>query len=509
MNKSFLIAVFVPITDEAGKECGELATGYPVGKNLILTARHVLQPKPPACRDEGRPIKIRWHHYNSGWIDIPDENIIWQSQGKLDAALIRCPRPPEAVGWGIISNEKPGKDMHWESAGFPRATKYDNVREPSGFSGSVRSMADQDDCFELIEDAQPDSDDNWKGASGMPVFVGDKILGVVQSVPPNFRAKKLYATPTWKLLQDDSFKQALGLDDQTERLERARKLLSRLLERSDEVTRELAAKLALSSSEMQKCRVDVVEKLLTETPPLEELFEQALSVQEVLLGKKDRVGARVAADLMLTILPAIHDAGVVSDVRRRKGDVTEHIIALPTELRTLAEIIMAGADRREARLRPVQAEGYFPDGEPSLAPPPESGRDRDADGKQFQRDLFTDLVTVFGKDCGRFDHDFRNYLKERFIQRNQRSTTEERLREAIMEELRYLAEEENLTYYFIAEISADSSIRQDQESVLAKLKRDFPYIAFLRLAGGEGLAKERRRYRRLCKLLYQSPEANG
>ncbi len=505
MNKSLLIAVFVPTPDEAS---GELATGYPVGKDLILTARHVLQPKPTGCPDKPYRIKIRWHYYDSGWIDISSEDIIWQSQGKLDAALIRClRRPSEAVGWGMVSNAKPDNDMRWHSAGFPRAAKYDNVRKPSSFGGWVRSTADQDDCFELTEDAQPDSDENWKGASGMPVFVGGRILGVVQSVPPNFKAKKLYATPTWKLFQDDSFRKALGLDDQNERLERARKLLSRLLQKSDEVTRELATKLELSSSEMPECRAEVVEELLNQTP--EWLFEQALSLQEARRDKKDRVGAGVAADLMLTILPAIHDAGVVSDVRRRKGDVTEPVIALPTELGTLAEIIMAGADHREALLRPVQAEGYFPDGEPSLAPPPESGRDEDADGKQFSRDLFTHLVTVFGNDCGRFDRDFRDYLKERFIQRNQRSTAEERLREAIVGELKYRAKKKHLTHYFIAEISADASVRQGQEKVLAELKRDFPPIAFLRLAGGEGLAKERERYRPLCDLLYQNPEADG
>ncbi|MCP5134875.1 MAG: hypothetical protein H6976_15105 [Gammaproteobacteria bacterium] len=48
MDKSLLIAIFVPTTDEAEKtfkgKRGELATGYPVGKDLILTAGHILKP---------------------------------------------------------------------------------------------------------------------------------------------------------------------------------------------------------------------------------------------------------------------------------------------------------------------------------------------------------------------------------------------------------------------------------------------------------------------------------
>lgn len=69
MDKSLLIAVFVPTTDEAGKDFkgkrGELATGYPVGKDLILTARHVLDPDPPHYRDVCYPVKVRWHYFRS------------------------------------------------------------------------------------------------------------------------------------------------------------------------------------------------------------------------------------------------------------------------------------------------------------------------------------------------------------------------------------------------------------------------------------------------------------
>ncbi len=86
MNKSLLVAVFVPTTDEAGTDfdgqSGQLATGYPVGENLILTARHVPQPEPPNYRDERYPIKIRWDSYkNSGWIEI--EDIVLARSGRV------------------------------------------------------------------------------------------------------------------------------------------------------------------------------------------------------------------------------------------------------------------------------------------------------------------------------------------------------------------------------------------------------------------------------------------
>jgi hypothetical protein len=94
--------------------------------------------------------------------------------------------------------------------------------------------------FEIIEDAKPIAEDQWKGVSGMPVFVGSQILGIVKHIPPHYDHKKLQAVPTWRLLDCKSFKQALGvLHDELERLERARQLLIDLLEGSEDVTRAL------------------------------------------------------------------------------------------------------------------------------------------------------------------------------------------------------------------------------------------------------------------------------
>ncbi|MEI2783185.1 MAG: hypothetical protein V9H25_18875 [Candidatus Competibacter sp.] len=522
MKKSLLVAIFVPTTDKSGKdfggELGELATGFPVGKDLILTARHVLDPDRPYSRDVRHRVKICWYYSNTtdlDWIEIPEGDIVWKSQGDLDAALIRCSqRPRDAVGWGIVSSEKPHDDMRWISEGFPRATKYDDVCKPSSFGGLIRSKADQESYFELTEDAQPRKDEDWKGVSGMPVFVSDKILGVVQSVPRKFNAKKLYATPIWKLLQDEGFRKELGIDEQRERLESARKMLHRLLEGSEKATRDLASALNLGSSsgDILKCRGQVIEALLNETPPLERLFELGLSIQEKRRTEKDRAGARVAANLILTILPAIHEAAAVSEVRRCKGDASVRILALPTKLKTLAEIIMAGADRRVARLRSPATRLVFPEGEACLPEPPESGRD--ADGKQFVRDWRAHLLETFDTDLDRFKGAFQDYLKERFIPSDLRSPgagiAEKELLDTVAAQLRQEAgvQDGGLTYYFIAWMPENPEAQRKREDILAELKQAFPPIAFLRLAGAEPLNVEWERYGKLRDLLYEDSEAN-
>lgn len=516
MHKDLIVAIFVPTTGQ-GRTPGRVGTGYPVTDDLILTARHVIEPE---NRNRQQPLRVRWFHDKPAdgkppeWTPLDDHRngdiLVWVGTGDLDAALLRCRRPDYLRTFSLdrLAERKPRESERWQSAGFARANRCGDVRKPGKFGGILREPADDDAFFELLEDAQPIAEEQWQGVSGMPVFAGSELLGVVKHVPPNYDHKKLEAVPAWRLLRDEGFKKALGIDEQRERLESARTLLRRLLERSDAATDDFAAELGLPRDDLPKCREQVVERLLGET--LERLFDLALSVQEKRRLLKDQAGAGVAVDLTLAVLPAVHDAAVVSDVRRRKGAAGESIVSLPAESRTLAEIIMAGADRRAARFRlPLPREGHFPAGEYDLPDPPEPGRD--AAGKRVIEDWRDHLVTVFGKDSDEFERDFRAYLKERFIQSDMRSSAaadaEERLRKSVADELNYLAEKKRQTrYYCIAQMSADPTVRQKQETTLAKLKKDFPAIAFLLLAGGEGLDVERRCYRPLCDLLYETPD---
>lgn len=520
MHKDLIVAIFVPTAGE-GKMPGRVGTGYPVTDDLILTSRHVIEPE---NRDRGRSIRVRWFHDKpasgkpSEWIPLDDHRndgiLVWIGKGDLDAALIRCRRPEYLRKFPakLPSERKPREGERWQSAGFARANKCGDVRKPGNFGGILREPADDDSFFELLEDAKPIAEEQWQGVSGMPVFAGSELLGVVKHVPPNYDHRKLEAVPARRLLRDEGFKNALGIDEQRERLESARKLLRRLLERSDAVTDDFAAELGLPRDDIPKCREEVVERLLFKKLSPEQLFELALSVREKRRGKKDQTGARLAQDLALTILPAIHDAAVISEVRRRKSDSSVCPLALPTKLRTLAEIIMAAADRRAAALRPQKSKQADPEGVASLPEPPESGRD--PDGKQFLRDWRTHLLETFDADPDRFESDFKHYLKERFIPGHLRSSSadisEQELLDMIAVQLRLEAEASDggLTYYFIARMPENPEAREKRESVLAQLKRAFPHIAFLRLAGGEPLSVEWERYDKLRKLLYHDPEAD-
>ena len=123
MNKDLLVEIFVPTTDGSG--VGKIGTGYPVAKDRLLTARHVLFPP---HRDGTKPIEIRWHHQpveTRRWIAIPDENVLWPGDTDYDAAVIACPLPPDAEPWGTLSIESP-RPGEWESEGFPAVGRQDD-----------------------------------------------------------------------------------------------------------------------------------------------------------------------------------------------------------------------------------------------------------------------------------------------------------------------------------------------------------------------------------------------
>ena len=80
MDRSLLVRIFVPTRE---KGVGNTGTGYPVGRDLVLTARHVVEPPD---RDPKSPIQILWYDYpNAG----PDDG--WYRLAEQFAALDAIP----------------------------------------------------------------------------------------------------------------------------------------------------------------------------------------------------------------------------------------------------------------------------------------------------------------------------------------------------------------------------------------------------------------------------------
>ena len=227
MNKNLIVEIFVPERGTGGEE-GEIATGYPVTRNLILTARHPLYSR--VGRDGDYPIEVRWRYPQAlaeRW--FPTRRVVWQSE-RWDLALLECELPDGVTGWGFISEQKPDDRMFWSSAGFPQVSKKEGMRDAFPMKGTVFSMADIAERFDLEATAGPKVERDWKGASGSPVFVNWRIIGVIVSVPGRLEAARLQAVPIWRLLrEDEGFRRTIGYEQGQDRQRKFRRQLARLM----------------------------------------------------------------------------------------------------------------------------------------------------------------------------------------------------------------------------------------------------------------------------------------
>ncbi len=493
MNKSLIVTIFV-LTKEGkdGKAAGSIGTGYPVAEDLILTSRHVVNPEQG---DRKYPIQVRWHYYtdrdapDKGWITLSSDDIAWEGEGEMDAALLRCPRPERAQGkgWGMIADKKPPFDKSWQSQGFPAATRYENVRNPDDVSGTTESMADQADYFVLNVTSQPEEVEMWKGASGMPVFVHNEILGVVRSVPENFDGKKLYAVPIWKMLQDKAFREYLGLDRRKEYEKQLEKDIKELLctPEGEAAVKTLAKQLGIDWIALGDTGKVVAHKLLNIW--VESFVNTVDSAHRDLLAGNDTSSVSILNEIVQKVLPFLFTPHCVEGVRRCKTDAAVSLVALPAYSRTVAEIIMAGVDRRDTCYRPLSHDEDWlsMEGAASLPQLPEAGRDRS--GKQSEQDFRTQLYDTFEADAtNEFLAVFNKYMQLRFVVGKDRERVlrhkEEIIDRYIGIKLKRDAEKNSLTYYFLINTSDEVDKKTSQQKAIGRLKERYPFVVFLELS---------------------------
>lgn len=475
MNKNLAVAIFVPTKGDYG----ELGTGYPVAKDLILTARHVVCPKDP---DLDRPIKVQFKGGN--WCELPRRDLAWQSGEELDVALLKCAFPQSFSGefFGFLSASRPQDNSGWVGAGFATAGGDNKPGNPRlvNVLGRVHSAADHDPQFELGAEFPPDVEEGWQGISGSPVFVHGKIIGVIVVCPANFRAQRLRATPSWKLLKDPEFSKAVGRDDQLERRRHFEERIVQILEESEAVSKALAEGFFEAPPSVGR-KVDAAEaasKLLDLDMP--GAMERCDRVYFDLISQKKSKDAGVVAKLVQFLLPAIYDQGVITAVRSRKYDIDAVLLELPASIRTVAEVIMAGVDRRETRYRRYSndQEG-LPEGIYSLPAPPESGFD--SSGAAFQSNLHRHFKNQYGlTNTDPLRGEWDAYMIRRFrMSERERSRTQEI--KDIADRLDFLARKRGTTYYFLTDPPADEQARDAHRRFIGALKKDYPAVVFLQL----------------------------
>jgi hypothetical protein len=483
--KDLLIELFVPLA--AGNGQGRIGTGFPIARDCILTARHVLFDRD---LDMSAAFEMRWHHWRrkdkaaGRWQTIGRQQIAFAGSDALDAAVIRHAFPPEVAAWRELTARNHATGTPWETEGFADiGRRDDNTREAVPMRGGTYQCPSRADEA-WLDVVAPTFPAGWKGASGSPIIVLSRVAGLLTTVPAGFRGGRLKAIPASRLLEDSDFCAAIDY--------RAGDDLQAKLVKALERTRRDSA-IAIGALECCIEGEDGGAPWRDPTKPVDELagllarydvatlLRQAREAIRALKGGHPR-DARALSQLVQRLLSLLYDRTLVDAVRRKVDDPTALLIGFPVATRFVAEAVMAGADDRETRYR-VPQPGRELEGKLSLPVPPNSGIDPTGErtAESFREHLRRKLAVA---DLDKFESAFYRCMSE-FVPASLRERLggqDTVLRQMASQKVTDLAEHESTRHYYLFQLPREGEARTGCVATIERLKRTFPAVAFLELA---------------------------
>lgn len=212
------------------------------------------------------------------------------------------------------------------------------------------------------------------------MFVDSRIFGVIVSVPKDVKARRLSAVPIWRLLREaPDFCEQIGYQQRKDRRDALEQAVCAALAKARDAVETLADEIPVPAKDIEGLTSPERAALLAQRLLGLEI-DQVVAVADRAYRKRVATqpeAAQAIADAVRAILPAVYDHGVVETVRGACGDAQAGLLALPAYHHTVAEIVMAGADRRPLDLCARRDDNHFPKGRLCLPEPPECGFDED------------------------------------------------------------------------------------------------------------------------------------
>ena len=198
--------LYVQLLAPIGSGKGKIGTAFPVAKGVLLSARHVLRNA-----DTGE-LYASIQSVQAKWWDKQETpqlctEILWESAQEDDIILLGCPFPEGfEESFGQIQFWKPQPGARFHSQGFAAVERLNSskARDLLAFFGDTNEIPGGNARhFDLIvTGGEPAESENWKGGSGSPVIINDRVVGVIHTVPAGYKGDRLRASPLW-LFEDD------------------------------------------------------------------------------------------------------------------------------------------------------------------------------------------------------------------------------------------------------------------------------------------------------------------
>lgn len=342
--KKFIVQVQVDCGDGA---CN-IATGYPVAENVILTVDHVLRDFNGNCAVP-RDCFVTWPFLGTKGDKGPKEilEILWSDKG-LDAALLKVEFPTgEIIQCGQLSFNEMQFHTRWESRGFPRAGRLGEIDDSTDLCGECMSCTASDKVVELTITAAAKAED-WEGASGSPVMANGQLIAIVGSTNKAFQGGRFKATRTHALLQVEEFRAHVVAeihDSSKQKLLNLQNNIAVLLR--DQVLLDLVER-ALADSGWgagNKTAKDVAVRLCHGVPR-DEVTATLAGAHRACVSNGNYLLANQLCQVLRQVFVALFGAENASNVLALQASGQSMLLSLPVSSASIAEAVMAFADGR-------------------------------------------------------------------------------------------------------------------------------------------------------------------
>lgn len=383
-----------------GSDDQPLGSGFRVGAERVLTARHVVQGSTRVwVRD---PYRAAWE----GSVDSPSE-IVWppgldeSPEADLDAVILKTP-PVERVGAWTRFKEGATSTTHWESYGYPK-TLVELPEHRQHLQGTVTASEQEEGTLGLtVGEGIPETAELWDGVSGAPILArtapyGPWLLyGVLSSAWEGYQGGRLSAVAMPALLDAPGFRDGLdlpGLGLSCEGFLRQAALL---------VDQTLAAEMSEHHDTWRAAWEEVTDEgnlvqVICRETPVDEVAVALADAYCALMDRSERTLAARVFELMHLALPASFLSGESAGLRAREAAV----LTLDVFTDLWAELSNAVVDGKPLALAPP-ADPLSGSPQPVYQLPyPSVEAGADPEGQQGFRDVLGSLGTHLGVKTGR------------------------------------------------------------------------------------------------------------